>query len=307
MYMILITCAVFTTVAIVKGDVANIRPLFAHSGPLWSAVPASVVSVIVVVPWFMGGFDAIPQAAEESGSSVPASKLGTAIIVSILMGIIFYAVVIFDLAVSMPWQEACTFDMPTAAVFRVAFGFEWAAQLVLFTGMLGLITTLNGFFIASSRLIFAMGRGGLLPAWFGEVHPRYHTPKNAVLFLGALAIAGPFLGKAALAPIVNSSAFSFVFCFCITCSAAIRLRRTAPDLERPYRVRWKGTLWAGLVVSLFLVALMIIPGSPGRLSLFEFGIVAIWFLAGLGAYAYRRRHSDLSDEERGYQILGDYR
>jgi len=307
MYAILITCAVFTLVALFKGSVSNLTPMFSHGGPLWSAIPASVISVIVIVPWFMGGFDTIPQAAEESGSNVPASQLGTAIIVSILMGIVFYVVVIFDVAVSMPWQESSTFDLPTAAVFRVAFGYEWAAQLVLFTGMLGLITTLNGFFIASSRLLFALGRGGLLPEWFGQVHPRYHTPKNALLFLGALALIGPFLGKAALASIVNSSAFTFVFCFCITCLAAIRLRTTAPDLERPYKVKWKGTLYAGFVVSLFLVSLMIIPGSPGQLSLFEFGIVAVWLAVGLAAYAYRRKHSDLTEEERGYQILGDYR
>jgi hypothetical protein len=33
----------------------------------------------------------------------------------------------------------------------------------------------------------------------------------------------------------------------------------------------------------------------------------VWFVVGLAAYYYRRRHSDLSDEERAYQILGDYR
>jgi APA family basic amino acid/polyamine antiporter len=307
MYMILIITAVFTVVALTKGSVSNLTPLFAHDGPLWSAVPASIISVIVVVPWFMGGFDAIPQAAEESGAGVAASKLGTAIIASIVMGIAFYAIVIFDLAISMPWRESCTFDMPTAAVFRVAFGYEWAAQLVLFTGMLGLITTLNGFYIASSRLLFAMGRGGLLPEWFGRVHPRYHTPKNAVLFVGAMALIGPFLGKAALAPIVNSSAFTFVICFCITCYAAIRLRTTAPDLERPYRVRWKGTLYLGLIVSVFLVGLMVFPGSPGRLSLFELWVVVIWSVVGLVAYFYRRKSSDLTEDERGIQILGDYR
>jgi amino acid transporter len=307
MYMILIACAVFTVVALAKGSASNLQPLFAHEGPLWSAVPASVISVIVIVPWFMGGFDTIPQAAEESGAELPANKLGTAIILSILMGIVFYVIIAFDVAYSMPWREACAFDMPTAAVFRVAFGYEWAAQLVLFTGMLGLITTLNGFFIASSRLLFALGRGGLLPSWFGEVHPRFHTPKNALLVLGIMALIGPFLGKGALAAIVNSSAFSFVFCFCITCYAAIRLRKTAPDLERPYKVRWKGTLYLGLGVSLFLVALMIIPGSPGCLSLLEFGIVVVWFLVGLAAYHYRRKHSDLTDDDRAYQILGDYR
>lgn len=164
-----------------------------------------MISVIVIVPWFLSGFDAIPQAAEESETGVHPSKVGPAIIVSILMGIVFYVIVIFDVAMTMPWQESYAFELPAAAMFRIAFGYECAAQLVLFTGMLGLITTLNGFFIASSRLLFALGRGGLLPEWFGQVHPRFHTPRNALLFVGATALIGPFLGQAALAPIVNSS------------------------------------------------------------------------------------------------------
>ncbi|MCK5377219.1 MAG: APC family permease, partial [Acidobacteria bacterium] len=220
MTLIIASTAIFTVVAVTNGSLSNLLPLFAQPGPLWTAIPASVISVIVVVPWFMAGFDSIPQAAEESGEAVKPGELGKAIIIAIIVGIVFYVVVIFDVAVSMPWQESCTFDLPTAAVFRVAFGFEWAAKLVLFTGMLGLITTLNGFFIASSRLLFAMGRGGLLPAWFGEVDKRFHTPRNAVLFVGALAVAGPFFGKAALAPIVNSAAFTFVATLCVTCLAA---------------------------------------------------------------------------------------
>ena len=43
-------------------------------------------------------------------------------------------------------------------------------------------TGTNGFFIATSRLLLSMARSGILPAWFGEIHPKYRTPYKAILF-----------------------------------------------------------------------------------------------------------------------------
>lgn len=290
---LMLSCAlVFTVVALWKGSISHMNPLFAIKGSLWTAVPASVISVIVVVPWFMGGYDTIPQAAEESGQEVQPQSLGKAIIVTIVVGIFFYVMVTAAVALSMPWQESSTFDLPTAAVFRVAFGYDWAADIVLFAGILGLITTLNGFYIASSRIVFSQGRGGLFPQWFSEVHEKYHTPKNAIIFVGIISLIGPFLGKAALTPIVTSSALSFTAVLAVTCISAIRLRKTAPNLARPYKVN-KKTLYIGLAVSILLILLMIVPGSPGQLSVLEFSIIGIWLISGLFAYLWRHRLSRL--------------
>jgi amino acid transporter len=254
----------------------------------------------------MGGYDTIPQAAEESGQEVQPQSLGKAIIATIVIGILFYVMVTLAVSLSMPWQESRAFDLPTAAVFRVAFGYDWAADVVLFAGILGLITTLNGFYIASSRIVFAQGRGGLLPQWFGEVHKKYHTPKNAIIFVGIISLIGPFLGKAALTPIVTSSALAFTVVLAVTCMSAIRLRKTAPELKRPYKVN-KKTLYLGLGVSILLILLMIVPGSPGQLSPLEFSIIGIWLIFGLFAYLWRRKKRDMTTEERDFQILGDYR
>jgi amino acid transporter len=188
----------------------------------------------------------------------------------------------------------------------VAFGYDWAADIVLFAGILGLITTLNGFYLASSRIVFALGRGGLLPGWFGDVHEKFHTPKNAIIFVGIISLIGPFLGKAALTPIVTSSALAFTVVLAVTCMSAIRLRKTAPELERPYKVN-KKTLYLGLGISILLILLMIAPGSPGQLSTIEFSIIGIWLVYGLCASIWRRKKRDMTKEERDFQILGDYR
>jgi amino acid transporter len=254
----------------------------------------------------MAGFDAIPQAAEESGEDVDPRDLSKAIIFTIVGGAVFYAIALGAVCMCMPWREAIELDLPPAEVFEAAFGFTWVSKMVLFTGFLGLITSLNGIFIASTRVLFSCGRGGLLPSWFGETHPVYHTPKNAILFAGVFALAGSIIGKAVIVPIVNVASFVFVIAWMLTCLAAIRLRRTAPDLKRPYRIRFKATMYVGVAVSAILILLMVVPGSAAQLKWpLEYVIFTVWLVAGYGLYLWRRSRDDMSEEERTYQILNE--
>jgi amino acid transporter len=303
---LLLCTAVFCTVALWRGDVSHLQPLFAAptGGTVgFAAGVSAVVSVLVVVPFFMAGFDAIPQAAEEAGASMSPRQLGAAILISILCGALFYVVIILAVAISMPWTESAQLPMATSAVFEAAFGLPWAARLVLFTALLGLVSTLNGMYVASSRLLFSLGRGGMLPHWFAEVDPVHHTPRNALLFVGAVSLLGPFVGKIALSPIVSSSSFVFTIALMATCLSAIRLRSSAPDMPRPYRAP-SFALYLGALVSLVLLLLMLLPMSPGRLGNLELLLVVGWLILGFGAYLWRRYRQPLSDPERDYLILG---
>ncbi len=294
----------FTGIALIKGDINNLKPLFAQEGSLWAVAPASIISVLVVVPFFLSGFDTITQAAEESGKKMNPKKLGAAIISTIVAGIIFYILIILAVALSMPWQESSKFSMPTAEVFNAAFGYKWITKLVLITALLGLVSTLNGMYIASSRLIFALGRGGMLPQWFSEVHPTYGTPKNAILFVGAISLTGPFIGKAGMSPIVNSASLAFAIAYLVAALSAIRLRYSASEMKRPYKVH-KSTLYLGALVSVFLIGLMVLPQSPGHLSQIEFLVIGIWMFFGLIAYWWRQKTGNMSNDERTYLILGE--
>ena len=307
----LLACtAIFCTVAFWKGDVSHLQPLFAGEGHWRAIAPASIASVLVVVPFFLAGFDCIPQAAEESGVKMEARQLGIAIVASIVIGVVFYILIILALGYSVPGSTLNTIvaqknQLPMAEVFRSSFGYEWAAKLVLIAALLGLISTLNGIFMAATRLLFAQGRGGLLPHWFSKLHPVHHTPQNAILFVGAIAVLGPFFGKAGLTHIVNSNSLVFSMVLLITALATLRLRKIAPDLKRPYRIA-RYTIWLAIAVGIFLVGLMTIPGSPGQMGHAEFITVGLWMLMGLTFYYLRRRKKDMSDEIQANMILADY-
>jgi APA family basic amino acid/polyamine antiporter len=302
---LMLACTViFVIVALIKGSFRNMVPLFAGGGGVLAALGATL-SVLGIVPFFMSGFDTIAQGAEESGGTMRPRDLGKAVILSIVVGALFYCLVIMALSVCLPWQESVSLELPTANAFGVAFGAEWAAKLVLVTALLGLITSFNGCFIAACRVLFAMGRGGLLPRWFGRVHPLHKTPYRAVLFIALITLFGLFAGKSSLTPIVNVGSLAYVCGWFMTCLSAVRLRQTAPDLPRPYNVRPRGLLLLGTLISGGLITLMILPGSSAQLAWpIEYLILAGWMALGFFGYQWRRMRKDMSEEERAYQILG---
>ena len=303
----LVCTLVFCAAAIAKGDVSNLQPLFAgsESAPVSvSAAVAATISVLVVVPFFMSGFDTIPQAAEEARVGMPLRDLGVAILISIVCGAVFYIVIIFSVAIVMPWPQSASLPMTTSAVFEAALGYTWAAKLVLITAFLGLVSTLNGVVVASSRLLFSMGRGGMLPQWFATVHPEHHTPQNALLFVGAIALAGPFVSNLALGPIVSSSSFAFTFAMTVTCFSAIRLRRTDAGLPRPFLAA-TASLFVGAIVAIALLLLMILPTSPGQLGSLEMAVLGVWSIIGFVFYGWRTRSQPLSRAEQDVMVLGE--
>jgi len=306
--LIFLCVACFTVAAFTKGSFSNMQPLFAHQGS-WAAVPLSVIAVLGIVPFFMSGFDTIPQAAEESGLKVNPKDLGKAVVVSIFVGAIFYAVVIINLSICIPWQEVTEYKtLPVVEAFSVAFGNEWITRLALLAAFLGLVTSFNGFFIASTRIIFSAGRGGLFPKWFSEIDKKHHTPKNAIWFVGFLSLIGPFIGRSAILPICNVGSLAFVCAWFITCLAAIRLRKTAPNMKRPYKVKNISTLYIGAIISAILILFLIVPGSSAQLVWpLEYLILIVWLRLGFAGFFVRQHSKDTTKEQRDYLILGDYR
>ena len=305
--LIFVCVAAFALIALLRGNFSNMQPLFAGTGT-GTAVLGSIIAILGIVPFFYSGFDTIPQGAEESAKGINPKDLGKAVIASIIIAAVFYAVVILALSICMPWQKTISYEMPTASAFQTAFGYAWATKLMLLAALFGLITSFNGFFIAATRVLFATGRAGLLSGWFGDVSEKYHTPKNAILFVGLITLIGPFIGRSSLLPIVNVASLAFISGWFITCLSAVRLRITAPDMSRPYKVRNKAIFYLGAVIAGIIIFLMLFPGTPAQLQWpLEYIILGIWMFMGYVGYRWQKTRIKMSDEEMAYQILGDYR
>jgi basic amino acid/polyamine antiporter, APA family len=283
------------------------RGSFAHVTPLFAAHPAAgLMAVFITTPLWFVGFDIIPQAAEEALPDFPPRRLGQLILIAIVGATLFYLLVILSVSLLEPWQDLVGLELPTAAAFRLAFATPYLAELVLVAGLVGLLTSWNGFFLAASRVIFSLGRARIIPATFGASHPRYGTPSRAVLLAGVVTTLSPFLGHRTLGAVVNVSSACFAVAFMGVCLSMRALRRKDPAMPRPYlvpageTVAILGALGAGVIA----VAL-VVPGSPLALKWpLEWSILAGWILLGAILWRLARRHrAGIGEAERASLIL----
>ena len=322
---------VFVVAGVVNGDPGNLEPWLSGvtsgtvggvGGPgavaepvtdlggagLWVAA-SGILAVFVTAPFWFVGFDTIPQAAEERREGQPLRALGTYLMVAIVGSTIFYLAVILGAGMSAPWQSIVDAELPTAAAFDSAFESDLIVNLVLSAGVIGLLTSWNGFFLAGTRVIFALGRGRILDASFGRTHPRYATPSKAILFSGIVTVAAAFLGRGALIAVVHVGSFCIALAFLGVALSLVRLRKDFPELERPYRMPGGNALaWIAAAGSLFILLVMLTPGSPGMLVWpLEWVILGLVSVAGVGFWVAGSRHRGKIDEtERAGLILEDY-
>jgi amino acid transporter len=199
-YGLLLIFGVFATLGLWRGSVAHLPPLFAHE----QAAGGSILSVLVVlqiVPYFLQGFETVPKCSEEASGDFAPGRFVRVMFWALAVATLFYITVIGVVALLRPWPELIGVPFPTAAAFEHAFGWPWLVRLIMIGVVLSLLKVYNGTFLAVTRLLYAMGRRGLLGARLGAVHPRYQTPVVAIALVGSLAILGTLLGRAVLVPI----------------------------------------------------------------------------------------------------------
>lgn len=280
---ILVVGLALVIAALTNGDVANTQPLFTNG-------TEGILTVAVVTPFLMVGFDVIPQAAEEV--NIAPRKLGRIMLFSILLTVFWYCLIIFCVSMLMDHEATVASPLCTAeALTRGWNGSAAAKYVVVFGGICGILSSWNAFLSAGSRVLFSMARSGMLPKWFAKVHPRYNTPSNAVLFIGLTSCIAPFFGKVLMSWISNAASLSTVVAYCLVAVSFLVLRKNEPDMPRPYKIK-HGRLvgWIAVILSLCMMALYL-PGMPSGLGKAEWIIIAIWTALGVPLYLSVRGHA----------------
>ena len=132
----------------------------------------------------------------------------------------------------------------------------------------------------------------MIPEGFARVHPRHKTPVAANCFIGAVSLAGAFLGKSVLLPITNVCSLGFMLAWLMVGLSALRLKKLRPDLRRPLAVSRRTNLLA-IFSAAGMLLLLVVPGSPGALAWpLEIGIVLAWFALGAALSLLRSRRAD---------------
>jgi basic amino acid/polyamine antiporter, APA family len=273
---------VFVALGVSQGSPHNFPPLFTHA-PL-----VSFLLVVQIVPYFMTGFESVSKAAEESTPEFRAPGFLKAIWMAVLVGILFYTIVIAAVAFVAPWRELTGEKFMTAVAFQHAVGSRWIVNVILAAALLSLVKCFNGNFVAASRLLFALGRRGLVGARAGQIHPQHQTPSTAVLCIGLATAACMLLGDAILVPITEVGSVACAIGWAATCAAYLSMGRsgTLPGQSKLSAVEWF-VAGFGLLVAIAMTLMKAVPAIPGHFTVYEWLALEIWIL--LGMIAHRRR------------------
>ncbi|MGC9148168.1 MAG: APC family permease [Sulfolobales archaeon] len=162
-----------------------------------------VLMWLAIAPWAYTGFSSVAQVIDET--SEDPRKITLIIVVTLVIGASFYVLIPLATAATEPWIRFAGMWLVTASVAEKVLG--RLGKAIIFLGVLmGVLSGVNGYMIASSRLLFAMGRK-VVSEFFSHIHPKYNTPSRALLFTFSLAIPFIFLGREILIWFVNTASF----------------------------------------------------------------------------------------------------
>lgn len=290
------------------GEFKNLHPyFFQESG---NGILAGIIGVFATVPFWLVGFDTIPQGAEEAKESVSYRTIGILILISIIAAVSFYIVLIISTSMIGDWPSLLNSELLTADAFRIAFGSEIVVNAILFAIIIGLLTSWNGFFLAGSRVLFAMGRGRIIAPSLGKTHPVYKTPYRAVVFSGIVTLVASFLGRGAMIAFVDVGSCCIAAAFLGVSFSFIKLRNKFPDQTRPYKAPGgKTTGYIAVAGSILILVAITIPGSPAALRWpLEWVILITLTLLGLIFWVRSKKSRNATpEEEREYLILENYK
>jgi len=224
------------------------------------------------------GFDAVSTAAQEARD--PQRDMPVGILGSLAICTVIYIAVATVLLGIVSYRRLNVAD--PLAVGIDATGLHWFSPIVKVSALFGLFSTMLVQMLAQTRIFYSMSRDGLLPALFGKVHQRFRTPYLSTILTGSvIAFAAGLLPISLLGQLVS---IGTLLAFVLVCVGVIMLRRTEPDIERPFRTPWVPVV--PVLGAVICLAQML--GLPLQTWL----RLVSWLVAGLVIYfAYSRRRA----------------
>lgn len=279
-------------------------------GDIANAVPAvkdgfsGITIVLLAAPAMFVGFDVIPQASEEM--DYPIKQVGFMVLLAILLGAIWYIMMVIGVAFAAPASALEGASIPLADAATYVYGNKIFGTFIIIAGIGGILTSWNAMFIGATRILFAMSRAKMLPPVFCKLHPKHNSPVAAIFLVGILCLISPLLGKNALGWFVDASSFGTVVAYLTVVIAFILLRKQEPDLNRPWKVPAGNLIGIlALLATIFFIVLYL-PIGPGALGIPEWCMVLLWVIVGLILIVMnKKQYAETTDKEREYLYFGD--
>ena len=217
-------------------------PHFEFKNLQQNALPHGIPGIFACIPfaiWFFLGIEGVANVAEEAihPQRTMLIGFGTAILTLVIL-----CVLTFTSSIGIGGWETIVFaadgtvsDSPLPlALARLIGSNNYFYHLLITVGLFGLIASFHGIVLAAGRSTYEFGKVGFAPAALGKIHPKFSTPANALLMNMVIGIIALLTGKTAA--IITISVFGALTLYIISMVAVLKLRKTEPELERPFKV-----------------------------------------------------------------------
>ncbi len=225
------------------------------------------------------GFDAVSTAAQEAKNpkkGMPIGILGSLVVCTLLY--VLFAHVMTGL---VPYHEFANDAKPAATAFAVT-GYTFLQDALILAILFGYTSVILVMLMGQSRVFYSMSKDGLLPKFFSDIHSKYSTPwKTNIFFMGFVSLFAGFVPVSDLGHMVS---IGTLFAFVLVCIGILVMRKTRPELHRPFRT----PLVPFVPVMGVLVCLYLMYSLPTE----SWVRLLIWMGIGIAIYfGYSKKHS----------------
>jgi basic amino acid/polyamine antiporter, APA family len=244
-----------------KTDTANLEPVWPQTFTmsLWPALGLAMINVL----WPYDGWVNIAPVAEEIRE--PQRNVPIALVTGMAVVMLLYVGAVASYHLVLPMDQVIKSDAIAADVCGVLLG-EWGRVIAAGAVMCSTFGALNSNLLCGPRIYLAAARDGLLPAALHHISPTRRTPANAILlqgFWGIVLIVAAFAWKSgpqdrpkdAFDELTAFVIFGATVFYALAVAAVFVLRRTQPQLERPYRA-WGYPFTPALYLAAFAAAMV---------------------------------------------------
>ncbi|MEY2835150.1 MAG: hypothetical protein RLZZ557_812 [Bacteroidota bacterium] len=249
-----------------------------------NALPNGWTGIFAAIPfaiWFFLGIEGVANVAEET---IQPQKTITRGFGFAILTLVLLCILTFIGAVGVGGWDAVVYktdgtasDSPLPLALGKVLGEQHALYHLLITvGLFGLVASFHGLILAAGRSSYEFGKVGCAPDFIGKINPRFQTPANALLINMLIGVIALLTGKTA--EIITIAVFGALTLYIISMVAVIRLRKTEPSLERPFKVPLF-PYFPAIALCIAFIALVAMIWYNGQLALIYGGLILVSFVS----------------------------